>query len=138
MGMGTPSDKAVATLPQADKTLVSSEKKYRLLIENANEIIYTLTPEGVITYVSPGMEALLGHSVEQVMGKKMDGLIHPDDIPLCKSFFETVIRTGQKESGVEFRVLQADGTMALAQFERRTRKGRSRRYRSVTKASPGT
>jgi len=110
MGMGTPSDKAVATLPQADKTLVSSEKKYRLLIENANEIIYTLTPEGVITYVSPGMEALLGHSVEQVMGKKMDGLIHPDDIPLCKSFFETVIRTGQKKSGVEFRVLQADGT----------------------------
>jgi len=110
MGKGTPSEKAAATPPQTDKTLVASEKKYRLLIENANEIIYTLTLDGVITYASPAMEALLGHSLEQVMGKRMEAFIHPDDISRCKAFLETVVRTGQRKSGIEFRVLQADGS----------------------------
>ena len=110
MGKGSSSGKAAPAPSQARGGFAASENKYRLLIENANEIIYTLTLDGVITYASPAMEALLGHSVEQVIGKRMEGFIHPDDVSRCKAFLESVIVTGQRKSGIEFRVLQADGS----------------------------
>jgi len=112
MGKSTSSGNAASARPQepqAQGSFVASEKKYRLLIENANEIIYTLTLDGVITYASPAMKALLGHTVEQVIGKRMEEFIHPDDISRCEAFLDTVIRTGQRKAGIEFRVLQADG-----------------------------
>jgi len=110
MGRRVPSGKETTMSSSADDALAASEKKYRLLIENAHEIIYTLTSRGVFTYASPAMESLLGHSVDQVIGTRMDEFIHPDDLSRCKAFLDTVIRTGQRKSGIEFRVLQADGS----------------------------
>jgi diguanylate cyclase (GGDEF)-like protein/PAS domain S-box-containing protein len=94
----------------AEESLKRSEEKYRALIDNSHDIIYTLNLEGLFTFVSPSWPALLGHPVSQVEGKPFQQFVHPDDIDRCQAFIQTTIETGQRQTGVEYRVLHIDGS----------------------------
>lgn len=93
-----------------ENILREREQNYRLLIENSYDIIYILNPEGVFTFVSPGWTALLGHPVNQVIGKPFHLFVHHDDISVCEAFLQKVINTGQRQAGVEYRVRHIDGS----------------------------
>lgn len=86
------------------------ESRFRQLVENANDIIYTLTPEGVLSYVSPSWAAELGHSVEEVTGTHIREYLHPDDMARCLSFLEEVLVSGEPRGGIEYRVRRRDGS----------------------------
>ncbi|ABI56965.1 diguanylate cyclase [Alkalilimnicola ehrlichii MLHE-1] len=89
--------------------LLLSERKYRQLVENVNDIIYTLTPDGRLSYVSPNWPELLGHPVDQVIGRPIARFVHPDDLPGCEEFLRRLFLTGKKQSGIEYRVRHSDG-----------------------------
>lgn len=89
--------------------LRENETRLSTLIENMSDIIYTLSFEGVFTYVSPNWQDYLGHSVEDVNGKHFREFVHPDDLSKCEEFLRKVIETGEKHRGVEYRVRHKDG-----------------------------
>jgi len=91
-----------------DEALRVSEERFRSLVENANDIIYSLTPEGVFSYVSPNWTEILGHKVSEVVGKSFMPFVHPDDLPACRDFFEKVMKLGTKQSGIEYRIKHKD------------------------------
>jgi PAS domain S-box-containing protein len=62
----------------ARRTLEENEAKYRLLADNAHDLIYTLDPELRPTYVSPSVERLRGVSVEQAMGETIQQSMTPE------------------------------------------------------------
>ena len=93
-----------------ENALHESEKKYRHLIENSHDIIYTLTPEEVFAFVSPAWTTLLGHTVDQVTGQPFSKFVHPDDIPACMVFLKNAFETGQRLEGIEYRMRHIDGT----------------------------
>ncbi len=71
--------------------LKRSQEKYRTLVENLNDAIFTLDSEGRIIYVSPVVEPLLGYRPEEVIGKCFAKFIHPEDLPGLKdSFYKTM------------------------------------------------
>ncbi|MCX5776043.1 MAG: PAS domain-containing protein [Candidatus Firestonebacteria bacterium] len=93
-----------------EEILKNSEEKYRRLVEKSHDIIYTLSVEGVFTYVSPVWTVFLGHAVEQVVGQHFQKYIHPDDLKACMAFLQKVIETGERQEGVEYRVKHLDGS----------------------------
>jgi two-component system, sensor histidine kinase and response regulator len=106
---------AVATVRDITKRKLTedafkkSEERYRSLVENINDVFYTLDNEGNITYISPVIERLSKYKVADLIGKSFIPLINPDDLPgLMESFNR--LQSGQMEPS-EFRILDKDGTV---------------------------
>ncbi len=97
-------------LARASESLRQSEQRFRSFVENANDIVYALTPEGCFTYVSPNWLELMGEPAEQAIGQPIELYVHPDDSHLCRAFLEKTLMTGVKQSSVEYRVRHQDGT----------------------------
>lgn len=83
---------------------------FQTFVENANDIIYQVTPEGVFSYISPNWKDFTGYDAEESIGKSIIPYVHPDDIHLCIAFLNKVISTGQKQRGVKYRVKHKNGT----------------------------
>ncbi len=87
-----------------------NDEQYRSFVENANDIIYTLSPEGIFGFVSKNWQEFLGHEVNDIMGRSFEPFVHPDDVKICMDFLNTIIQTGEKQQGVEYRVKHKNGT----------------------------
>ena len=61
----------LAALQQSEAELRESEERYRMLAENATDIIWTTDTNMQFTYISPSVEPLLGFTVEELMDKAM-------------------------------------------------------------------
>ncbi|MDD3364960.1 MAG: PAS domain S-box protein, partial [Syntrophomonas sp.] len=93
-----------------EERLRKSEAELRIIMKNANGVIFTLSPERKFIFVSPGWTESLGHEIAEVEGCSFELFIHPDDVNLCISFFEKVVFTGEPQKGVEYRVKHQDGS----------------------------
>ncbi|MBD3315344.1 MAG: PAS domain S-box protein, partial [Chitinivibrionales bacterium] len=94
---------------KAEKALRESEVKFRGFVENANDIVYSLSMDGLFTYVSPNWRDILGHHPCEVVGKPIEYFVHPADLDACKRFLATVLTSGEKRHGIEYRVRHKNG-----------------------------
>ncbi|MEI8243174.1 MAG: CHASE domain-containing protein [bacterium] len=102
--------RAQAMADRLTETLSVRELKYRALVKNIHDVIYTLSADGVFTFVSPAWTLLLGHPVAQVVGQPFQAFVHPDDLAVCVTFQRQVMATGQRQEAVEYRVRHMDGS----------------------------
>jgi PAS domain S-box-containing protein len=91
---------------RSDDALKESEEKYRSLVENINDMIYTLDSSGRFTYVSPVIEKFSSYKASDLVGRNFAEFVHPDDLPgLVENFNLTV----QGElNPFEYRILEGD------------------------------
>ncbi|HEX7758124.1 MAG TPA: PAS domain S-box protein [Caulobacteraceae bacterium] len=71
--------------------LAKSEAQYRLLAENATDVIASCGLDGIITYVSPSAERLYGYKVAELIGSDAVRLVHPDDIEMVQRQLRAMI-----------------------------------------------
>ncbi len=91
-----------------EKALAESEARFRRLVENANDVIYEHSLEGIFTYVSPKIHELFGTTASKLVGQPINQYVHPEDAPKIGGFIMQMIETGEQQSGLEFRILHAD------------------------------
>ena len=70
------------------RKIAESEKRFRSLSESAPDIIYTIDTQGVFTYVNPAWERILGHRVEDVLGRYFIDFLRQEDIPIYSYLFK--------------------------------------------------
>ncbi len=97
---------------QAEDALQANEQQLRAIIDNAEEVIYTLSWTGEFLFVSPAWTHLIGHPVDEVIGRNFAPFVHPDDLETCLKFLHLVRTTGQPQRGIEFRVRTTRGEWA--------------------------
>ncbi|MGD2029704.1 MAG: PAS domain S-box protein [Desulfobacterales bacterium] len=65
---------------QAEEALRNSEEKYKNLVENINEVIYTLDKNGIITYISPAIKTILDYGPSEIIGRSFTEFIYSEDL----------------------------------------------------------
>ncbi|MBN2001072.1 PAS domain S-box protein [candidate division KSB1 bacterium] len=78
-----------------EQALCVSEARFRSLVENANDIIFSTNAKGEFTYLSPQFRENTGYSVDEFIGHSPERLIHPEDI-------ENFRQTWLNSSSVDF------------------------------------
>lgn len=107
----------IAEREQVEMMLRESEKRYRNLVENINDVIFTLNTQGIITYVSNAFEKQFLYKADEVTGKPFDFFIHPDDLTLVLNRLERVLAGDVLPS--EFRVLDKNGKVRFVRTSSR-------------------
>ncbi len=88
----------VATAAFARARWGASEQRFRQLVEQANDIIYTLNAEGTLTYVSPNWPCIQGHEVEEVPGQVMSFLGISHDVTPRREMEQKVLHLAQHDT----------------------------------------
>ena len=75
---------------RTEEKLRHEEQRFRAFVEHSSDIIVLLNLEGIITYINPAVEKVLGFKPEERIGTKGFELIHPDDRKFLADSFNTL------------------------------------------------
>ena len=89
---------------RADESLQASEERFRLIINNSRDIIFTMNIEGEFIFVSPAVKDALGYDPGELVGRAFQSLIHPDDIAATEEALRKNIEKGERSPNIEYRV----------------------------------
>jgi len=95
----------------ADRAIVESEARFRMLAENGSDVLAHSGLDGRFTYVSPSVQRRLGYLPEELIGRSIFDFIHPEDAEAVQQAVQAQIEsrgTAQPER-VEYRSRHKDG-----------------------------
>jgi len=95
---------------RAEERLRIKEAELRSIVENANGIIFTISADGFLNFVSRGWTEIMGRDISEIEGHSFECFVHPDDVLKCKRLVNKVMTTGESLKGVEYRVKHIDGS----------------------------
>jgi PAS domain S-box-containing protein len=77
---------------EAEAKRRESEARFRSLVQNSSDVITVTDPAGFITYQSPAVYGVLGYESDELIGRRLEELLHPDDAEqvatACRSLVE--------------------------------------------------
>ena len=94
---------------QAENAMRESEEKYRLIVENSRDVIFTLDATGKVLYISSSVINELGYNPAELIGKSILSLVHPEDTTVVRKVVQLNITGSQNIDGIEFRFRHASG-----------------------------
>jgi PAS domain S-box-containing protein len=95
---------------QAEEERNASEARLRALIEHTSDLIYLAASDGTLRYVSPAVKRMLGYTPEELLGRRLLELVHPDDVEYATQRFRTPTAHSSIPVFAEFRLRHKDGT----------------------------
>lgn len=100
---------------RVEQALRESERRFSLLIETANDVIFSLAADGRIVTVNRAFEKITGWPRTAWVGRPFAPLIHPDEMELAVERFLGVLK-GKRPETWQYRVRKADGQYVVGEF----------------------
>jgi PAS domain S-box-containing protein len=85
------------------------ERRFKALLESSQDVVYVVSPEGFLRYVSPNAQAVLGYDPEGYLHAEVNGLsfFHPEDRPRAQTLFKELLVAPGTTRVAELRLLDA-------------------------------
>ncbi|MEX2593248.1 MAG: ATP-binding protein [Anditalea sp.] len=118
------------------KDLQKSELKYRNLVEESTEIIFSINAQMELTYISPNVKQFLGYETFEVTSGGFTDFLHPEDLDVFgtkeereKGFFERnpYVEFRFRHKNGDYRVFSANGKVI------KDEKGKFRYYTGIAR-----
>ncbi len=86
---------------EALKQLRASEEQFRLLAENANDVIWTRDLDLHLTYISPSVERIRGYTPEEAMRQSPREILTPESYTRIMAFYQTALERENTDNPIE-------------------------------------
>ncbi|MCJ7455967.1 PAS domain S-box protein [Candidatus Bathyarchaeota archaeon] len=100
---------------QMERELRESEEKFRSIAERSSDCIFTLDPEGRLTYVSPAAKTIVGFTPEELVGKSAFTFLPESETTKAVPLFNR-LNSGETLDGVQTEFLRKDGSKVLVEI----------------------
>jgi len=95
---------------RVENILKDNERKFRALIENSSDIITILSEEFKIKFVSDSASRILGYKTDELLGKSIFELIHPEEMDMISVFLSnTLVNPGKNFTSDELKIRTENG-----------------------------
>jgi PAS domain S-box-containing protein len=106
-------------LKRRERALAQSWQRYQAMIEHSSDALMLSRPfRGGIVYASPAIERVLGFTMDDLRGREVIELVHPDSIDSARTLRAELLRTPGKLSVDEARLLHKDGSYRWIELTR--------------------
>lgn len=110
--------KTLSDRERAEEALRQSEERYRELVENANDIIYTLDLTGNITSVNKAAELICGYTRSELLKMNLAQLLTPDSAAMGLQMLDRKL-VGEARTNYEVEARVKDGAMVTLEISSR-------------------
>ncbi len=101
--------KDITERKEAVRALEESESRLRNILENANQIIFTVDSDGNVTFISPAWERIMGHRNSDILNKNFLEFVHPEDLETGIIVLESIKEKGTLSEPVVLRMENVTG-----------------------------
>lgn len=110
--------KTLSDRERAEEALRESEERYRELIENANDIVFTLDLDGNVTSINTAVERLTGFSREELLNMNMRQFLTPVSDSSARQMTSRKL-AGEERTNYEVDVQKKDGGLLRLEISSR-------------------
>ncbi len=93
-----------------ERELRRSEERYRFLVQNSPDVIFSTDADGVFTYMSETLERLVGRRPEEVLGKHFSVLVGAESQTLAGSRWQMIVDDPGTPQTTLQNLVRADGS----------------------------
>ena len=104
---------------QAERRLRQNQARFRSWFEQASDITTVYSPDGAIQFQNPTLEKPLGFTADEIIGRKLRDLVHPDDTAKIDEAFRRAVASPGTVVTTEYRHLHKNGTWRIIESSRK-------------------
>jgi PAS domain S-box-containing protein len=106
--------KDITELKKWENSIQESENKFRDLLDNTNDLIQSVTPDGRFRYVNNAWKKALGYNEKEISGLKVFDVIHPDYLQHYEKVFQGLL-SGETVGRLETAFVSKIGSVIIVE-----------------------